>query len=437
MTVQEYTQICLDFAKQTKEWGYLPVMAIYSTTNSIRPGGAESELGAAPDPESGWCVTTENKHGGIPVDWAYGKDPIEIRESARGKYFQFFADVMESRVPKFLPEKLNIESVELVTVRKNNDQLMHALTIRETDVNAAPTIYLENLFDQFCEDFDRPDTNSFDEYAKRIADIHVANRPSQSLDLSALLDWEKVKEQVVPRLVNKTSNSELLRERPYTAVGREFAVTYHILLEKEEFGQASVPISDSIMRNYQITVPELHQQAMDNYRSLYPAQVTSMFDTLAEMMGGEDESLSELEDMFEGPRMYVITNEKKQFGSISIIDPDTMQMIGDKLHADKVYVLPSSVHECILLPDDGTGAPDMLQGMIQEVNSSQLDPVEVLSDKLMVMYPKEQKLMLWETNQILVAQEEQKKIVSMKEHQEKKKEQELRQQKPEKKGPKL
>lgn len=437
MTVQEYTQICLDFAKQTKEWGYLPVMAIYSTTNSIRPGGVESELGVAPDPESGWCVTPENKHGGIPVDWAYGKDPIEIRESARGKYFQYFADVMESRVPKFLPEKLNIDSVELVTVRKNNDQLMHALTIRETDVNAAPTIYLENLFDQFCEDFDRPDINSFDEYARRIADIHVANRPSQSLDLSALLDWEKVKEQVVPRLVNKTSNSELLRERPYTAVGSEFAVTYHINLMEDTMGQASVPITDSIMRNYQITVAELHQQAMENYKSLYPVRVTSMFDTLADMMGGEDESLSELEDMFEGPRMYVITNEKKQFGSISVIDPDTMQMIGDKLHADKVYVLPSSVHECILLPDDGTGAPDMLQGMIQEVNSSQLDPVEVLSDKLMVMYPKEQKLMLWETNQILVAQEEQKKIVSMKEHQEKKKEQELRQQKPEKKGPKL
>lgn len=437
MNVQEYTQICMDFAKQTKEWGYLPVMATYSTTNSIRPGGEKSEWGVAPDPESGWCITPDNKHGGIPVDWAYGKDPIEIRESARAKYFQFFADVMEIRVPKFLPENLNIDSVELVTVRKNNDQLMHALTIREADVNAAPSIYLDHIFEQFCEDFDRPDTDSFDEYARRIADIHVANRPSQSINLSALLEWEKVKERVVPRLVNKTSNSVLLRERPYTSVGREFAVTYHIILEKEGFGQASVPISDSIMRNYQITVPELHQQAMDNYKSQYPAQVTPMFDMLADIMGGMDASMSELEDMFDGPRMYVITNEEKQFGSISVIDPDTMRLIGEKLDADKVYVIPSSVHECILIPDDGAGDPEMLQGMIHEVNTTQLDPVEVLSDKLMVMYPKEQKLMLWETNQILVAQEEQKKIVSMKEHQEQKKEQELRQQKPEKKGPKL
>lgn len=47
-----------------------------------------------------------------------------------------------------------------------------------------------------------------------------------------------------------------------------------------------------------------------------------------------------------------------------------------------LYILPSSVHEVILLPDNGEESPEELRRMIREVNREHVAPEEVLSDNL-------------------------------------------------------
>ncbi|MBQ7925064.1 MAG: hypothetical protein IJ335_02090, partial [Lachnospiraceae bacterium] len=48
----------------------------------------------------------------------------------------------------------------------------------------------------------------------------------------------------------------------------------------------------------------------------------------------------------------------------------------------KFYILPSSVHEVILLKDDGEESPSKLQEMVREINQCEVDPTEVLSDSI-------------------------------------------------------
>jgi hypothetical protein len=79
--------------------------------------------------------------------------------------------------------------------------------------------------------------------------------------------------------------------------------------------------------------------------------------------------------------MYVLTNYKGINGASCLLYPEILDQIGDKLNAD-FYILPSSIHELILIIDDGKMNPISLREMVCEVNQTQVAADEVLSDQV-------------------------------------------------------
>lgn len=76
--------------------------------------------------------------------------------------------------------------------------------------------------------------------------------------------------------------------------------------------------------------------------------------------------------------MYVLSNAEKLNGAASVLDKDTMETISEMLGGDFV-VIPSSIHEVIILPMDDNVDKDELEGIIREVNTGQVAPEERLS----------------------------------------------------------
>ena len=64
-----------------------------------------------------------------------------------------------------------------------------------------------------------------------------------------------------------------------------------------------------------------------------------------------------------------------------MIYPGVLRALADDL-GENFYILPSSVHEILLLPDSGAEDARYLREMIREVNATQVEPEEVLSDNL-------------------------------------------------------
>lgn len=86
--------------------------------------------------------------------------------------------------------------------------------------------------------------------------------------------------------------------------------------------------------------------------------------------------------------MYVITNRIKHKGASAILNKKMLKEFGEKFHSDKVIVLPSSIHECILMP--GTMIKNeydlpYLTEMVSEVNCTDVAPHEQLSDRAYVL----------------------------------------------------
>ena len=77
--------------------------------------------------------------------------------------------------------------------------------------------------------------------------------------------------------------------------------------------------------------------------------------------------------------MYVLSNEIRSFGAAAILYPGCLKKIRDYLGED-YYVLPSSVHEVIVVRESTAPDKRYLNEMVSEINESQVEAEEVLSD---------------------------------------------------------
>lgn len=301
--------------------------------------------------------------------------------------FDEFKKEVTERIKDFLPLEYQDAKVEIKDVIKNNDTHLSGLTIHRDDEGISPTLYLENYYDAL-----QNGEHSLNGILSRMAETYneaMQNEITKDAKeiVNNITDYEATKGKIVPRLVNRDSNEERLQDMPHTEMG-DLAVTYHVDLGSAEDGQMSVAISNQMMEKYGVSVEDLHEQACGNMESLTPTTFKTMADTLMEIMVpdyaemSEEEREQRKEEMGLGgtdqDAMFVISNSSKTFGAAALLDSESL----DKIEAQigEFYILPSSVHECILVPKREDMDLATLENMVQEVNATQVAPNEVLSD---------------------------------------------------------
>ncbi|MDD5922538.1 MAG: DUF5688 family protein, partial [Eubacteriales bacterium] len=78
----------------------------------------------------------------------------------------------------------------------------------------------------------------------------------------------------------------------------------------------------------------------------------------------------EKEAMMDGQMpMMVLTNAEQVYGVSALFYPDQLGEMTDKLGGN-FFILPSSVHEIIAIPDDGSMEVKDLEQMVMEINAS-------------------------------------------------------------------
>ena len=291
----------------------------------------------------------------------------------QGLSFEEFAKKVQEEIKDYLPEKYADSTVDLHEVIKNNDTKLHALTVSSPEGNVAPTIYLEQYYGDYR------DGHEFDEVMEEIAQVRINHEVGRDMDVTILSDYEKVKENIIPRLVNLEQNKELLADRPYTVMD-DLAVTYHVFLGEHEGGTMSAPVTNAMLSMYGVDVATIHEQAVANLNEVTPSVFKSMGQVMMEMMG--DDFPAELMPPDDG-LMYVLSNKDKLHGASALLDEKMMQKVSERMNGD-FYILPSSVHETIIIPKNAEMDRETLEGMVRDVNATQVAPDERLSDHVYV-----------------------------------------------------
>ena len=250
-------------------------------------------------------------------------------------------------------------------VTKNNDLVLDGLVIKATDTNIAPTIYLNGYYERYEDG-----AMNLDAVVDSIIDTYNHHN-SVTFDVSTFTDFDVVKNLICYKLVNTASNKKLLEDVPHRELF-DLSIVYYVMVAVEDDATGSILIHNNHLSFWDVTESDLHEYANINTKKLLPVNIKSMFDTLSEIIDMED--LPNTDDF-----MYVLTNREKLQGASTILYPDVLSTFADRKNAN-LWLLPSSIHEWIIVCDDGNMNRETLSEMIQEVNGSQLAPDEVLSD---------------------------------------------------------
>ena len=266
------------------------------------------------------------------------------------------------------------------TVRKNNGVELTGIIMKRTDSNAFPTVYIDDFYEEYQQGAD------YDGILNRIINVLEDARIDNTVDLSDFLCYEKTASQIVYKLINYEKNRELLKEIPYKIFCNLAIVFYYTVMTPPFCGRASILIYNSHMEKWGVDSEELLKRAMENTPQLLPAQIQNLEELMIGMLEGCNEALpEELRQEFTGERrrtpMYVLTNKQKLLGAACMLYPLIIRDFADKMDKD-IYILPSSVHEVILLPFSEDISKESLVEMVTEINSTQVDEYEVLADSV-------------------------------------------------------
>ena len=221
--------------------------------------------------------------------------------------------------------------------------------------------------------------------------------------LESLTDFEAVKEKIGCRLVNAERNADILTGRPHTMVD-DLAVTYHIDLGKSERVNMSTAVTNSLMERYGISTGQLHEVALSNMTTLSPPSFKGMSETMADLLLPEMEAMSldgisveeateTFKSMFsqEQETMYVLSNKDKLHGAAALLDTRVMDDITKRVGTE-YFILPSSIHEVLIVPKTEQLDLKSLESMVRDVNATQVSPEERLSDHVYAYDAKEHRL---------------------------------------------
>lgn len=259
-------------------------------------------------------------------------------------------------------------------VKKNNSVVLDRLTILMEKKNVSPAIYLNDYYREYLAG------RTVEEIAADIIDCYKEKNKVGSIDTSFYTDIQRVKKRIVCRLVNYEKNRRLLEEVPYQMY-LNLAVIYYYQMDCREIGMAAILVKKEHLRMWGIDQKALHDIAVKNTADLFPWEFLSMCELLQSAGEAEDGGGLGIDLREDGQPLplYVLTNRAKCYGAFWMTDQTVLKKIGEQLQED-YFILPSSVHECMVIPDREKTEAKWFQEMVREINETQVEPEEVLGD---------------------------------------------------------
>lgn len=277
-------------------------------------------------------------------------------------------NVFVENIVDLLQQKMGHEyNISVTRVTKNNDIELTGVILMKASDNISPTIYLEGLYAEY------QDGTAMEELVEKVIAFYEEKMPADGLDMDFFQDFELVKDRIFYKLVSFEKNTRLLEKIPYYK-WNDLALIFYYAMEEEKIGRASITIHQHHLEMWEQSLDTLYTVARENMKKHMPELLVSMKDLLEEMAGlhlGEDMPLP----------MYVLTNQDKVYGAAAMLYSEQMKELAEKWQSD-LLILPSSIHEVLILPDDGQNEYSFYRQMVEEVNTTQVEPEEVLSYSL-------------------------------------------------------
>lgn len=270
--------------------------------------------------------------------------------------------------------------VEVKKVTKNNGVILDGIIIMNSNETIAPTIYMETFYREY------QNGKMIGDIILEIITIYKQNRISGSVNLDFFMKYESVKGRVFQKVINYEKNKKSLENVPHIRF-LDLAVVCYYAYMNDFLGNGSIQIEVGHLDQWGISEEELFEDARRNTYEKLGLELKGMDEILIEMLSEklDNEDQEETNEIlnrmdYEIP-MYVMTLRGRYYGAACICYQEYLQTFAKRCKKS-FYILPSSIHELILIPDSGREKSDALQNMVHEVNITHVSEEEQLSDNI-------------------------------------------------------
>ena len=285
-----------------------------------------------------------------------------------------YADFLQAvcaQMKKYVGEEAQ---VKIKQVTKNNGVVLDGLVILKDDRNYSPAIYLNDFYNTY-----ENNSYSIEEIASKIYDIYMEHADVLRLPEGFFTDFDTVKDNITCRLINYEQNTELLSEVPHRRF-LDLALVYYVVFTSDTDINATITIRNEHMMMWKMSEAELYKLAISNMEKVSPPLIKNINELLCDILAEHGADPSEMDSLDESYPMYVITNASRNFGAVYMMNTELLEDFAVKY--GPLYVIPSSVHEVIIISQKDTPCKEYLYEIVKEVNHTQLTRSEVLSDSV-------------------------------------------------------
>lgn len=292
--------------------------------------------------------------------------------------------------------------VDIYHVIKNNSLELDSLTIRNKNSRISPNIYMNDYYEKYKYG------ESVENIASEILQVYEDSNEEDGFNINFTFD--EMKSKIVYRIINYGKNRKLLKDLPHVRL-LDLAIVFHCLVKNDINGIGTIRITNEYMKEWDTDVEELMNLAGDNTQRFFPADIKPMSEVIESIIRrdidkyigdfnpdewseftGDDidlnredammDFLKEIDEMEQIP-MYILSNSNGINGASTILYTNVLKEFAISQDSD-FYILPSSIHEVILVPYIKDLSIESLKEMVLNVNETQVPEEEVLSNQVYI-----------------------------------------------------
>lgn len=265
--------------------------------------------------------------------------------------------------------------ISVQNITKNNGIELTGIVIRQSNVNISPTIYIDGYYEEYLRG------EGIEKIAEKLGSIYSEEICTESIDVSFFENFSSVRKGICYKLINTEKNRKLLYNIPHIDY-MDLSICFFYSFNRNDI-DGSILIRNSHLKLWNVSAEELLKAAKENTNKLYPWELIPMSRVIYGYFP-DNGSGREI--------MYVLTNKKRLGGAGCILYDGVARRIADML-SDSFYIIPSSVHELIIIKEEDVPDKEDIKRMIGEVNNTCVSPEDMLSDSLYFYDSWEDKLM--------------------------------------------
>lgn len=263
--------------------------------------------------------------------------------------------------------------VEVEEIVKMNDDVLYALMFKQDGSDKAPTLYANQSWDDFRAGYG----------VKAIAidmltQVKSLGPAPDVMDETFDFSFDSIKDKLSVRLIEMDRNSKFKEKVPVRALDCGLGVIADINLGNGYRTTINYKLGDEYKYDYE----KLFDTALENAARMDRPKLVNMnsalFNNWNYNLLEEDGTARYWED---DNSMYVLSTESGNCGASALFYPGVLERIAEYFRVS-FFILPSSIHEVIILPDTGQHAVEGLSQMVKQANGTVVQPNEVLSDNV-------------------------------------------------------